>query len=126
MAKVLIVDDDELLRDLVGHKLTRAGFEVTLAVDGEHALELLAAELPDVVVLDAMMPGIDGFEVLRSIRERAELATLPVVMLTARDQEEDVLNGLSLGAQDYIVKPFLPDEVVLRIQRLVTPLRQAS
>ena len=91
MAKVLIVDDDELLRDLVRHKLTRAGFEV-----------------------------------LRSIREQPALANLPVVMLTARDQEEDVLNGLALGAQDYIVKPFLPDEVVLRIRRLVGPLRQAS
>lgn len=126
MAKVLIVDDDELVRDLVRHKLTRAGFDVIDAGDGERALELLAAEPPDVVVLDAMMPGIDGFEVLRTIREQAGLAALPVVMLTARDQEEDVLNGLTLGAQDYIVKPFLPDEVVLRIRRLVAPLRQAS
>jgi len=126
MAKVLIVDDDELLRDLVRHKLTRAGFEVIEAVDGEQALERLAVEPPDVVVLDAMMPGIDGFEVLRAIREQPALAAFPVVMLTARDQEEDVLNGLSLGAQDYIVKPFLPDEVVLRIRRLVTPLRRAG
>jgi DNA-binding response OmpR family regulator len=122
---VLVVDDDDLLRRLLRHRLEARGFEVEEAEDGKQALARLEGgpTLPDVLVLDAMMPSVDGFEVLRRLRAEAATARLPVVMLTARREEADVLSGLRLGADDYLVKPFMPEELVLRIRRLVDARR---
>jgi two-component system alkaline phosphatase synthesis response regulator PhoP len=124
--KILVVDDDELLRDLLEFKLRSRGYEVELAEDGEAALEAASASPPDLIVLDGMMPGLDGFQVLQRLSDSGETRDVPVIMLTARRQEQDVVAGLSLGAQDYLVKPFLPDELVLRIQRILNGRKRPS
>src|SRR5436190_19311315 len=101
--RVLVVDDDEQLADVVGRYLRREGFAVDYAADGASGLESALANLPDLVVLDLMLPIIDGLEVCRRLRTAAPI---PVVMLTARGEEDDRINGLELGADDYITKPF--------------------
>ena len=123
---ILVVDDDELLRDLLEFKLRSRGYEVELAEDGEAALEAASASPPDLIVLDGMMPGLDGFQVLQRLSDSGVTRDVPVIMLTARRQEQDVVAGLSLGAQDYLVKPFLPDELVLRIQRVLRNRQRPS
>lgn len=117
-AQVLIADDDPLLLDLLRHQLSAKGFDVLTATDGAEALEIARARQPDVVVLDAMMPRLTGFEVLRAIRADPELARLVVVMLTARRRQEDVLTAFALGAHDYVAKPFKPEDLIARIRRL--------
>jgi DNA-binding response OmpR family regulator len=119
--RVLVVDDDPTVSDVVRRYLERADYEVTLAADGQSALDAAAAHRPDLVVLDLMLPGIDGLEVCR--RLRAADANLPVVMLTALGDEGDRVVGLSLGADDYVTKPFSPRELVLRVQSV---LRRAT
>ena len=118
---VLVVDDDPTVSDVVRRYLQRADFEVTLTGDGAAALEAVAVHRPDLVVLDLMLPGIDGLEVCR--RLRASDPDLPVVMLTALGEEDDRVVGLSLGADDYVTKPFSPRELVLRVQSV---LRRAA
>ncbi|GAB2874376.1 response regulator transcription factor [Lentzea nigeriaca] len=118
--RVLVVDDDTTVRDVVRRYLEHAGYEVELAGDGESALRLMAAHEPDIVVLDLMLPGIDGLEVCRRIRERG---STPVVMLTALGEEEDRIAGLQIGADDYVTKPFSPRELALRVSSV---LRRAS
>ena len=117
--RILICDDDPLLLDLVSHRLTTRGFDVVTAKHGGEALERLEEEIPDALVIDAMMPVVDGYELLRRVRENPRTATLPVVMLTARRQEQDVLVALELGVSDYLVKPFIPQELVVRLERLL-------
>lgn len=116
---VLICDDDPLLVDLLEYRLGNRGYRVSVARDGSEALASLAEARPDIVVLDAMMPVIDGYEVLRRIREDATLRDLPVVMLTARKRESDIVGALELGASDYLVKPFIPEELLARLARLL-------
>lgn len=116
---VLIADDDELLVQLLEHKLRQQGYQVTSVGDGEAALDKAAAIKPDLIVLDGMMPGLDGFEVLRRLKENVETRHIPVVMLTARRMERDIVAALDLGAEEYIVKPFLPDELITRINRQI-------
>ena len=117
---MLVVDDDTTVRDVVRRYLEHAGYEVELAGDGETALRSMAAREPDIVVLDLMLPGIDGLEVCRRIRERG---STPVVMLTALGEEEDRIAGLQIGADDYVTKPFSPRELALRVSSV---LRRAS
>ena len=117
--KILVCDDDPLLLDLVQFKLTARGYDSSAARDGGEAMAALAEQIPDAVVLDAMMPVLDGYEVLRRIRENPSFADIPVIMLTARRQEQDVLSALQLGANDYMVKPFSPEELVARLGRLL-------
>src|SRR5215217_8178339 len=105
MRTVLLCDDDPLLVDLVQYRLAARGWNVVVARDGGEALERLEAETPQAVVLDAMMPVLDGYEVLERLRADARTAATPVIMLTARKQEQDVLRALELGASDYMVKP---------------------
>lgn len=118
-ACILIADDDPLLVKLVEHKLTLRGYRVTSAPDGETALRLVAEAKPDLIVLDAMMPGLDGFEILRRLKQNAVTTSIPVMMLTARKQEKDVVTALNLGVRDYLIKPFLPEELVLRIGKIL-------
>lgn len=119
MALILVADDDPLLARLVEHKLRRAGFDVVLANDGMKALSMAAELRPALLVLDAMMPGFDGFEVLRRLRNDAHTASIPVLMLTARREEKDIVGALTRGAQDYMIKPFMPEELVARVRLIV-------
>jgi len=117
MPRVLVVDDDLTVAEVVLGYLRRDGFEAAHAADGLEALRIAAAAPPDLVVLDLMLPGIDGLEVCR--RLRAERPDLPVVMLTARGEEEDRIAGLEVGADDYVVKPFSPRELALRVRSVL-------
>lgn len=121
--RILVVDDEAHIRELCRLYLEDAGFEVEEAVDGRQALERLPATHIDMVVLDLMLPGIDGFQVLDHIRKRE--AWLPVVMLTAVGDEEDRILGLELGADDYMIKPFSPRELVARIRAVMRRLSVA-
>ena len=121
MTTVLVVDDDPTVREVVATYLRRDGLEVLEAADGPAALEADAASTPDLVVLDLMLPGLDGLEVFRRLRARR--GGVPVVMLTARGDEADRVLGLEVGADDYVAKPFSPRELVLRVQAL---LRRSS
>lgn len=117
---ILVVDDDDRIRDLLARFLRERDLRVSSAPDGEHALKLLEQMVFDLVILDVMMPGVDGFEVTRRVRERGET---PVLLLTARGEPEDRIKGLSLGADDYLAKPFEPEELALRVQAV---LRRAA
>src|SRR4249919_2804860 len=107
MSTVLVVDDEPTIREIVVKYLRRDGFRTLEAADGAHAYELVESDRPDLVVLDLMLPGTDGLELCRWIRERSNL---PVIMLTARGEEADRIVGLELGADDYVTKPFSPRE----------------
>ena len=121
---MLVVDDDPTVREVVAEYLARAGMDVAEAADGVHAVELAQESRPDLVVLDLMLPGLDGLEVCRRMRRLH--AGLPVVMLTARDAEEDRVVGLELGADDYVTKPFSPRELVLRVQSVLRRVTAAA
>ena len=110
--KVLVVDDDRVLSDLIAFTLRREQFQVIQAFNGARALELWEEEQPDLVVLDANLPQVDGFTVCRRIRQNGDT---PVIMLTVRGEEDDIVRGLSLGADDYMLKPFSPRQLVARI-----------
>jgi DNA-binding response OmpR family regulator len=114
--KALIVDDDRVLADVLAFTLRREGFEVVQAFDGETALQRWLAEQPDLVVLDINLPQVDGFIVLQRIREQADT---PIVLLTARGDEDDIVRGLELGADDYVTKPFSPRQLVARAQAVL-------
>ena len=118
--RVLVVDDDPPVRDALERALTLEGYEVDLAEDGGQALKKVATEEPDVIVLDVLMPGVDGLETCR--RLRAEGHGLPVLMLTARDAVSDRVDGLDAGADDYLVKPFALEELLARLRALMRRL----
>lgn len=118
-ARILVADDDPLLRTLIEHKLVAAGHDVLVAVDGNEALDIVLREHPDLVVLDAMMPLRDGLDVLRTLKGDPALKSTPVLMLTARRREDDIVGALRLGAADYMTKPFMPEELIARIDRLL-------
>jgi two-component system response regulator MprA len=115
--QVLVVDDEPAVRDALGRALRSAGYAVVTANDGVQALETVAHDRPDVVVLDVLMPVLDGFEACRRLRERGDRT--PVLMLTARDAVGDRVEGLDAGADDYLVKPFALDELLARIRALL-------
>lgn len=115
-AHVLVVDDDELLRALVGTTLEREGYRVSYAVDGDHALAVINADVPALVVSDVNMPGTDGFTMLERLRADPRTAWLPVLMLTTLREVDHIVQGLALGADDYLPKPFSPPELVARVQ----------
>jgi DNA-binding response OmpR family regulator len=116
---VMVIDDDEMLQAIVGAKLKLRGYRVIPVVEGAQAAEAVRRERPDILLLDMMMPGIDGLEVLREVKADPAMADVPVVMLTARRQEADIVSCLKAGAADYMVKPFIPEELAMRIQRLL-------
>ena len=116
MSTILIADDDELLAALVQFKLEAAGHRVIIAENGAEALKAVKSERPDLVVLDAMMPVLTGSEVLAQLKADADTATLPVIMLTARRSQDDVVAALRGGAADYLTKPFIPEELLIRVE----------
>ncbi|MBM3163421.1 MAG: response regulator transcription factor [Chlorobi bacterium] len=116
---ILVVEDDENLAKLLGYNLERAGYKHHLCATGEDALEQLARRTFDLMLLDIMLPGIDGFEVCRKIREHQLLKDLPIIMLTAKGEEIDKVLGFELGIDDYVVKPFSPRELNLRIRAVL-------
>ncbi|WP_410655387.1 response regulator transcription factor [Amycolatopsis sp. lyj-112] len=118
--RVLVVDDDETVRDVVRRYLEVAGFDVDVAGDGTEGLRLFSTTAPDLVVLDVMMPGLNGLEVCRRLRQ---VSQVPVVMLTALGEEENRIAGLQLGADDYVTKPFSPKELALRVASVLRRAR---
>jgi DNA-binding response OmpR family regulator len=116
---VLVADDDPDILQLVAFRLDRAGYEVIQATDGEEALRLVAERQPDLAVLDVMMPKVTGYDVTRQIRENLATSRIPVILLTARVQEADLARGFEAGADDYIKKPFSPQELRSRVQAIL-------
>ncbi|WP_254897558.1 response regulator transcription factor [Kitasatospora sp. NA04385] len=125
-ARILVVDDDPTVAEVVAGYLTRAGHLVDRAEDGQRGLDLAERHRPDLLVLDLMLPGLDGLEVLRRLRARPDRSDLPVVLLTAKGDEADRVLGLELGADDYVTKPFSPRELVLRVQSILRRARTAA
>src|ERR1051325_7045626 len=118
MERVLIVDDDADIQRLVSYNLAQAGFEVASADSGRKALESVQKHPPDLIILDLMLPDVDGMEVCRTLRQREDSRRVPIVMLTARGDEIDRVIGFELGADDYVMKPFSPRELVLRVKSI--------
>jgi len=117
--KIVLAEDEPQIARLTEFKLKKEGYEVTWKENGEEALEAIKAEKPDLVLLDVMMPVMGGYEVLRRLKEDENLKSIPVVMLTSRAQERDVVKGIDLGAEDYITKPFHPAELLARVKRIL-------
>lgn len=122
--KILVVDDEPEAVELVEFNLKQAGFDVTSAADGAEAVKKARAQPPDLVVLDLMLPEIDGLEVCKILRRDPATASIPILMLTARASEVDRVLGLELGADDYVTKPFSPRELVLRVRKLIERVKQ--
>jgi len=118
-AKVLVVEDEEALSALLSYNLEKEGFDVRVAADGEEAMLLVAEEPPDLILLDWMLPRLSGIEVCRRIRAQGETRDIPVIMLTARSEEEDRIRGLDTGADDYLAKPFSVPELIARVRALL-------
>jgi DNA-binding response OmpR family regulator len=118
--RILAVDDEPRYREVIRFNLETAGYRAETAASGEEALELVAAAEPDLIVLDVMLPGIDGFEVCRLVRERS---SCPIIMLTAKGAEEDKVRGLRLGADDYVTKPFSAQELLARVEAVLRRAR---
>jgi DNA-binding response OmpR family regulator len=117
--KILVAEDSSTVRRLVATRLGADGYEVVEAEDGQQAVELAQAEHPALIVLDKVMPKLDGFEVIRMLREHEDTRSIPIVMLTEQAGEEDVLDGLDLGVEEYMPKPFSPLELSLRVRRVL-------
>lgn len=119
MTKILVVDDEENIRMLLKYNLEKDGYEVLEAADGEEGLKLAKAERPNLMLLDLMLPKIDGLEVCRQLKGTLETSSLPIIMLTAKSDEVDKVIGLELGADDYLAKPFSPRELLARIKAVL-------
>jgi DNA-binding response OmpR family regulator len=122
MTKVIIVEDDSDIAALVERYLQKAGFDAEVFASGREALRAIGERPPDLLILDVMLPGLDGLEVCRAVRGNPRTAHLPIIMLTARAEESDRIVGLELGADDYIAKPFSPNELVARVRALLRRL----
>ncbi len=118
-AKILVAEDDPDIRDLVVFRLERSGWTVVEAADGQQALDLARSDRPDVAVVDWMMPIKSGIEVIAELRSDPDLSSIPILMLSARAQEPDIVQGFTAGANDYLTKPFSPQELHLRVQALL-------
>jgi DNA-binding response OmpR family regulator len=125
MTRILIVEDDPDIAELVGRYLDKAGFAAERAASGRDALAMIAAKPPDLVVLDLMLPQVDGLEVCRVVRSDPKTSTIPIIMLTARAEESERIVGLELGADDYLTKPFSPNELVARVRALLRRAQRA-
>ncbi|MBL6765297.1 MAG: response regulator [Verrucomicrobiae bacterium] len=119
MSSILVAEDEPQTAQLIEFKLKQQGYTVTIVSNGEQALKMVGVSRPALIVLDGMMPVMDGFEVLRRLKDDAAMRNIPVIMLTARSRERDVVTGLELGASDYIIKPFSPAELVARVNKVL-------
>jgi DNA-binding response OmpR family regulator len=126
VARVLVVEDDPDIAQLVAHYLEKAGFTSEITASGHDALTSVAARPPDIVVLDLMLPQVDGLEICRTIRGNAATAGVPIIMLTARAEESDRIVGLEIGADDYLAKPFSPGELVARVRALLRRVARST
>jgi two-component system phosphate regulon response regulator PhoB len=124
MERVLIVDDDPDIVRLVSYNLTQASFDVVSASTGRRALEIVQKHPPDLIILDLMLPDVDGMEVCRALRHQESSRRIPIIMLTARSEEIDRVIGFELGADDYVMKPFSPRELVLRVKSIFRRTRE--
>lgn len=116
---ILAVDDEEDILELIRYNLEKEGYRVSSAVSGEDALAQARAKLPDLILLDLMLPGMDGFEVCKMLKNDAKTTSIPIVMLTAKGEDADIVTGLELGADDYITKPFVPRILIARIRAIL-------
>ena len=123
LALIYVVEDEPSIGEVVGMYLRRAGFQVICFKDGKSALAGLERQFPDLIILDLMLPGLDGLEITRWIRDRSNL---PIIMLTARREEVDRIAGLEMGADDYVIKPFSPQELVSRVRAVLRRTRPVS
>ena len=123
MAKVLVVEDEHALSELLSYNLTKEGFTVAVAADGEDALYMVEEDAPDIVLLDWMLPNVSGVEICRQLRARNQTRDIPIIMLTARGEEEDRVRGLQTGADDYLTKPFSMSELVARMRAVLRRAR---
>lgn len=119
MKRILVVDDEIGALTLIGIMLERGGFEVLKAKDADQALSVLDLHTPDLIILDVMMPGMDGIELCRVMRERPDTATLPILILSARGDAKSVMNGMDAGATDYLPKPILHHDLVAKVRRML-------
>ena len=117
--RILIIEDDKHISKLVNYNLEKAGYDSTVVEDGEEALDILSKQGVDLIILDIMLPKMDGFEVCRIIKQESKFKNIPIIMLTAKGEEVDRIVGLELGADDYVVKPFSPRELVLRVKAIL-------
>ena len=119
-SSILLVEDDEFLAELYATKLNLEGFDVSLAVDGEKGLKMVKEKKPDLILLDIILPKMDGFELLKTLKNDKALKDIPVILLTNLSQKDEVKKGLELGAQDYLIKAhFMPSEVVKKIKKTI-------
>ena len=126
MTKILVAEDDPDIRELIALSLRFAGYEVIPAADGQQAVDLAVERKPDLILLDIRMPRLTGFEALEQIKQRDEFAQTPVVILSAKGQESEIQAGLELGAIQYILKPFAPDELVAKIKQLEASISEPT
>jgi len=124
--RILVVDDDPVTARFIASLLRDQSYDVTVAEDGEHALEIIEKHALDLVVSDLVMPYRDGYSVLRAIRQDERFADLPVLLLSMRDREEDIVRGLEEGADDYVIKPFNARELLARIRKILNRSRKVS
>jgi DNA-binding response OmpR family regulator len=125
MTRILVVEDDRDIAELLVHTLERAGYDVSFVTSGTDGLASVRSRPPDLLVLDRMLPGMDGLEVCRALRASRHTAAVPIIMVTARAEEADRITGLELGADDYVTKPFSPREVVARVKALLRRAQRA-
>lgn len=121
--RVLVADDDQVICDLVAFKLAQGGYAVQVVSDGAAALDAIRADPPDLAILDVMMPGLSGVDVLRKLRQEPATENLAVILLTAKSRDSDVDTGFATGAQDYVVKPFSPRELLHRVSAVLARAR---
>jgi len=119
MAKILVAEDEKDIRELIGYTLRFAGFEVLLTENGAEAVELAGNEQPDLIILDVRMPGMTGYEACRLLKNNPKTESIPVVFLSAKGQEGEIQRGLNSGAEEYILKPFAPDDLAGRVNEIL-------
>jgi len=118
--KILVIEDDKFLRELISQKLLKEGYDIAEAMDGEKGVDAIKAENPDLILLDLILPGIDGFEVLSRIKSDPSMSGIPVIILSNLGQKDDIEKGLKMGAVDYLIKAhFTPNEIVEKIRSIM-------
>ena len=126
MPKILVAEDERDIRDLIAFTLQFAGFEVVLAANGVEAVELASRERPDLILLDVRMPKMTGYQACEALKGLPEMSSIPIVFLSAKGQESEIQQGLDVGAVDYILKPFAPDDLTRQVQRILEEFGPSS